>query len=96
MKRRLAILLGSFCLTANLFADDTRADELMWTSAYVGDFSIAQKLMLTRHVEGINDLLLDQFVMMYTYYRMQEYEKAEAVFKDIDSCIEYYLIDIKA
>lgn len=75
-----------------IFAEEVDNDELMWKSAYHGDFSVTHKLAISRSEENINDALLKLFVMAYVFYKMAKVDEMDSVFKGIDSYVEYTLI----
>lgn len=91
MKSKLLLILAIFSLNGFLFADNTEIDKIMWKNAYLGDFSIVHKLMLTREKQSFNDGLLDQFVMAYVNYRLANSEQIENIFKGVDAYLEYHL-----
>ncbi len=91
-KFRNFVLIALFCCSASLFATNTNRDEIMWEQAYKGNFSIVHKLMLTRQSYDINDEIMNQFVMAYVYYRMEQFRNVEAIFEGIDSYLEHKFI----
>lgn len=83
--------MSFFCFCNCLFADNSR-DELMWIEAYNGNFSLVHKLALTREADCISDEIINQFVIAYVYYRMNEFEQYEPIFREIDNYLENTLI----
>lgn len=88
MKLKMFLLLTLFCITGVLYAGDNQRDEMMWAEAYQGNYSLVHKMALTRQVEGINDEIINQFVMAYLYYRMGHLEQIDPIFKAIDRYLE--------
>jgi hypothetical protein len=86
-------ILTALSLATCAYASDTTLDKQMWENAYRGNFSIVNKIHLTRKHDTINDELLNQFAMAYVSYRLGDKERVDAIFKGIDTFIEYYLLD---
>lgn len=93
MKTRLLLLSTIISLSSCQFDSHAQQDEAMWLNAYYGDFCNVHRLVLTRQTEGINDDLLNHFVMAYVSYRIGDKDQTEDLFKDVDSYIEYHLIN---
>ncbi len=55
MKFKILLILTT--LSTCMFASDAKMDELLWKSAYNGDYSTVFKLVLLRQSDDINDEL---------------------------------------
>ena len=87
--QKLFTLLAAIACSGSAYASDLEKDKILWKNAYEGNFSIVHKLALTREGKNLNDELLNQFVMAYSYYRMGNFEEVEAIFKGIDCYLEH-------
>jgi len=87
MKKIFTLLLATTSISGY-----ATTDEIMWQSAYEGDYSLAHKLMLTRQSEGINDDLLNLFFMAYVCYKTGCEEDPHLIFKAADQYIEETLL----
>jgi hypothetical protein len=91
MKIKLLLLATILCFFGSVIAVDSKRDELMWKSAYDGNFSLTYRLALTRCSETLNDALIDQFAIAYLYYRLGNEKEMKAIFKGVDSFIERHI-----
>ncbi len=77
----LFALMTGFCFSAE--------DDVLWKSAYRGEYSIAHKLILSREANTKSDELLNQFAMAYLFYKTDNINNMIQVMKGIDNYIEY-------
>jgi len=89
MKLKMFTLFCLLSYTFSLIAEVLPNDDVMWESAYNGDFSLVHKLVLDRECLDINDDMLSQFAMAYLYYRLGQKEDVELIFKGIDSYLQH-------
>jgi hypothetical protein len=90
MKKILTLLLTITSISAH-----ASTEEIMWQSAYEGDYELAHKLMLTRESEDINDDLFKLFFMAYVCYKTGCEEDPTLVFKAVDQYIEETLLPVR-
>lgn len=83
MKKILTLLLS----ISSIFVYATQ-DEIMWQSAYEGDYAVTNTILLSRENKSINDDLLEIFLMGYVCYRLGCDEDAQLVFKVVDQYLE--------
>lgn len=86
----LYLLLPAVCV-GKLYGGDKERDELMWQSAYDGNYSMAHKLALSRPCKNLNDEIIFHFVMAYVTYRREGMDSVHYSFQGVDAFLEYRL-----
>ena len=69
--------------------------DTIWREAYSGNFSLVHKLALNRPVNSVDDAMLNNFIMAYTYYRIGDRNSLLLIMQSIDRYIEQSLIEAK-
>lgn len=62
--------------------------EDIWRSAYRGDYNLTQKMCLRNDPKNNEEVLNIAMIMAYLFYRMDDLESVENIFKSVDQFIE--------
>lgn len=81
----LAILAVTFGLQAGERLD-------IWKYAYQGDYNLTHKSLLLRDNYTMDEILSDNLIMAYFYYRTGDQEGVESIFRGIDSVVSKYML----
>ncbi len=90
MKLKTFLLCLSIFCFSNLYSSDF--DELMWECAYHGNYELTHRLALVREIHDLNDELLNQFVMAYVLWSLNDQEGVKQIVEGVDSFLEYQFI----
>lgn len=64
----------------------------IWKYAYQGDYNLTHKSLLLRDNHTMDEILSDNLIMAYFYYRTGDQEGVESIFRGIDSVVSKYVL----
>lgn len=85
------------CLCCIVNADEGHSfnlrEKYFWETLYSGNFSLGHKLILSRPVSGLNDEILNKFMLSYLCYKSGNANNILNTFEEVDLYLREFLLN---